>query len=243
MRRTIVLTAHDRPGYLRRTLGALRGNDLGGWTLEAAVEPGNAHVRALVESFADAPATVTVNPKRLGVRKNPWRALERAFDAGADVVLYVEDDVLVSPDATALATWYAAHPDRDRALALCLLAYGSDPGRPEDVVETSDPVRPPGVAPFPSLGVVFTRSGWARARGRWFDDDGWDRGLGRALADGAAIWHPAWSRSTHIGRLAGSHCEPDFHDRTFGGLAWNRRARHRSFRLAGRATRGADATA
>jgi hypothetical protein len=49
---------------------------------------------------------ITVNDEVLGIEVNPYRVLSRAFAAGSNLNLFLEEDLLISPDATAIASWF-----------------------------------------------------------------------------------------------------------------------------------------
>lgn len=113
---TITLPIIPRPirwPYLQIMLSTLFRNDLSGFKFFINVEPpwdynsSNtfAKMMNLLESSSLA-MDVKVNDKRLGLDQNTHGVISRAFDAGSDFNLHIEDDLVFSPDALDLARWY-----------------------------------------------------------------------------------------------------------------------------------------
>lgn len=106
------MTAYRRPGCTRQVLEAFHRCE--GWEevpLLIQCEPGNAEVEKMVK---EASPWARINPQRLGLNKNSHAALTRAacWD-GADAVLHIEDDTVLSPDALLYYRW-ALEQVRDR---------------------------------------------------------------------------------------------------------------------------------
>ena len=111
--KTLTLTVNNRPGYLRQLLDSLRRNNVDGYDLlYCAVEPGCPEVLDVCKAIDFIPTHVHLNAERLGVRENPYQALRAVFDMGSDFNVYLEDDLLVSPDALDLANWYLEQDER-----------------------------------------------------------------------------------------------------------------------------------
>ena len=228
--KTITITAWRRPEYLRRSLESLRLNRPGGfdWILNCALEPGCPETVNVCSTFDWPSVVIEVNRTRLGVRRNPYEALRRAFGRGSDMNLYLEEDVILSPDVIRMAEWFwqQTRPVPDRWLSLNLLRYDSDPSDPTGLTESKA---------FNALGFVLTRESWERwFEPAWNDDDlarevhgpqvsGWDWAVTALLAKhpGLGTLTPALSRSNHIGREGGIHASPEFHDKAFGNLVLN----------------------
>ena len=231
MNKTITITAMNRPALLRDTLASLRANDLAGWRILAAVEPGPCAaevVAVFAEVLAGLDVSVSVNPAVLGVRLNPYRLLERTFGGGSAFNLYIEEDLLLAPDATALADWYFRH-HRPDWLCLNLLAGPcgsagllSDAGLPRVVTE---------MRTFNSIGFAARRQEWERwfapvwlpapgcADAGWRTEMGWDWSVYGMLAGAERLTcvQPVLARATHTG-AEGAHCTPAFQQRAFGDL-------------------------
>jgi hypothetical protein len=112
-RPVIALCAWNRPDYTRQALAALREcRGIADALLLPRVEPGHEDVIALCRAVDFCEVQVTVNPVRLGVNRNAVTALQTGF-AHSDFVIYVEDDILLSPDALEFYAWADARYQAD----------------------------------------------------------------------------------------------------------------------------------
>jgi hypothetical protein len=223
--RTVTLTVHRRPAYLREVLAALAAvRGIADWHLVVGLEPGSEECAALCEAIAFMPRTIRRNAERLGVRANPFQLLDFVFGRGAALNVYLEDDTVPSPDATALATWYAGQLDGDRwaggrSACLGLFSYSTG-GEPPDELMVAD-----GFLPW---GLAFTRVQWeAHFRPYWWLDEhrftpytDWTLGVTNHLRDDRAltVLLPRLSRVRNIGRLGGTHASPERHDAICEGI-------------------------
>lgn len=237
--RSITLTGKDRPELFRGTLLSLVENDLGGWRILIRIEPGPRAAEFLpiaAELLAGLDYDIRINATVLGIRKNPFSAIDDAFGEGSELNLCLEEDLLVSPDATALALWYQLN-HRQNWLLLGLLAGPcgtqgllSNERYPE-ILFTAKVSN--------SIGVAIRREEWTRwIRPAWNGERrllpwqgalawryvwGWDWSLYALLAttpDLVAV-QPALARATHTGRV-GTYTLAAFHDLAFGSLPINR---------------------
>jgi hypothetical protein len=233
---TITVTGKDRPGLFRDMLASLRANDLAGWRIVIAIDGDR------VQEFAEIARTelhgidyeLSGNGTVLGIRLNPFRLLSRVFAEGSVLNLYLEEDFLVSPDATRLALWYHRH---HRLGWACLnMVSGpcgsagllSNPAYPDVLFEART---------FNSLGFVVRRAEWfavfkpvwmepdrppaGRAVAAWRTHWGWDWSVYGAIADGDLVaLQPALARVTHTG-AKGTFTKPGFQERAFGGMEIN----------------------
>jgi hypothetical protein len=231
--RTITITAYRRPHLLQAMLQTLTANDLTGWRLLLGIEPSpfaDENLNVIAKKLQGCDYEATVNDTVLGIKQNPFRLLERAFAGGSELNLYLEEDLLLSPDTTDLALWYQAN-HRPEWLCLNLLSGGcasagliSNPDHPDLLFA--------GHA-FNSLGFSVRRTEWERyMRQAWIDEPariaqfdgeptgGWDWSIFTMLMNDRHLraLQPVLARSTHNGRLAGKYCTPQFHDAAFGGL-------------------------
>jgi hypothetical protein len=230
VRKAVCLTAFRRPDLLARSLDSLRANDPAGngWTCHIRVEPSPKlhEVLAVVKaSGLFRSEQVSVNQRIQGPNENPRLAILDGFDAGADVVLYQQDDCVLSPDAIRLADWWARLPERDLFLCLWLLAYDSDPARPEEVVPSrGERARALQGCSFHSGGAFAVSSAsWRSTLSRWWYTDArgsdWSIGARMDADPNVRALVPALSRAVHVGRTGGTFCTPELHDRLFGSLA------------------------
>lgn len=232
--RSITLTGMARPELFREMLACLIRNDLAGWNIRIRIEPtdrSRQFIQIADQLLAGLRYSIGVNERRLGLAINPFIAIEGAFQQGSALNLHLEEDFLISPDATAMALWYMRN-HRPNWLCLSLLAGPcgftgmlSNPAFPDMLFETRV---------FNSIGFALRREEWeAHARpawplGRvragvgasgWRHGWGWDWAIYGALVanrDLVAV-QPALARASHNGPY-GENVRPWFHDKTFGGL-------------------------
>lgn len=231
MKRTITITGWQRPELFRGLLRSLAANDLHGWNISIQLEPSEFvedYRAAAAEMPSAIPLSLVVNAERLGIRHNPFRLLDRVFNEGADFVLYLEEDLLLSADATALAAWYVKN-HRPEWMVLSLLSGGcgskgfiSDRNYPEILFAGKS---------FNSLGFAIRRAEWTQhVRPAWFADrpvytlegektHGWDWSVYRMLVATPGLYslQPAAARATHTGRH-GVNVRPHWHDSAFADL-------------------------
>src|SRR5260370_37464714 len=158
--RTSRATAYRRRHLFRSMLESLLANELAGWRILIQIDPSPvaadiAETAAGLLSGCDL--QVAINPARLGVRENPFRLIERAFAAGSALNLHLEEDLLLAPDATRLASWYEAHHQPDW-LCLNLIAGGC---------ASAGLLSHPGYAGLPVSCAAFNSLGFAARRQEW----------------------------------------------------------------------------
>jgi hypothetical protein len=225
----------ERPALFDQMLGTLAKNNLDGWHVHIAVEPAG-HEREFREiaqkHLPPGQFDMTMNPSILGVRRNPYELLNRVFQQGSQLNVYLEEDLVVSPDVLAMALWYQRN-HQDHWLLMNLLAgpcgitsYLSNPNYPNTLFEakTSN-----------SLGFVMRSEEWnALPRGLWMaerymnwrefwqrglEDWGWDWAIYSFLAKHPRYVsvQPAFARASHNGP-EGTFSRKEFHDKAFGRL-------------------------
>lgn len=231
--RTITATAYRRPYLFKAMLETLLANDLAGWRIVVQIDPSPVadEISQIAHTLLQGlDREIIVNPTRLGVRENPYRLLERVFGDGSALNLYIEEDLLLAPDATKLALWYEAHHCPEW-LCLNLIAGGCASG---GLLSNADhPSLLMSGTTFNSLGFAVRRQEWERLVAPvWMTErqdivkhdglptGGWDWQIYALLFDNLRLCtvQPVLARATHNGRLAGEFCKPWFHDRAFEGL-------------------------
>jgi glycosyltransferase involved in cell wall biosynthesis len=178
---------------------------------------------------------LVVNDEVLGIQVNPHQVLGRAFAAGSNLNLFLEEDLLVSPDATAIASWFNEnHQPGWLCLNLLAVTCGSagtlsDPQTPNELFLART---------FNSLGFVARRQEWydliepmwfggndPRVAGGWTANwgtkgvGGWDWSIYALLAHRTDLFavQPALARAVHTGKT-GTYAKPEFHQRAFQGI-------------------------
>lgn len=223
--KTISITAYNRPEYLRQTLAGLAAAGCKDWHLFASVEPSD-KIEEIKKIFNEATGfaskNITLNTKQKGHRKNQHDALAMAFDAGSTFNLHLDDDLFISPDALALASFYK---ERFSAKPLTCGSYGLFNYNSNAVDAQSIIVRK---GTFTGLGWCVFRENWQEIFSPlWFDDSyakkvfsvithGWDWNIhGYFRTHGIYECFPALSRTNHAGREGGTCCSEAFYDTTF----------------------------
>jgi hypothetical protein len=235
---SITLTVNDRPHYLQRMLAALA--DVRGvhqWHLFVALEPGNDECAALCEAIAFMPRTIIYNSERLGIRGNPFHVLQTAFAQGSTLNIYLEDDLIVSPDLCELALWYQQQvPELTlhdvRIFFMNLFTTSTTDDRADEVVISKF---------FSPWGMIINRQQWLQYMAPcWWNDDhryphrqDWTLSLAEALNRDRrlVVLTPRLSRTANTGREGGVHSRPERHDLLVRGLVMNRRPHAIPYRI------------
>lgn len=197
--KTISMTAYKRPAYEREVL----------LSLEKAKRPGWGWFRMNRDSF---------DCERLGVDANTLKAVSRAFEAGSDFNLHIEDDTVLSPDAIDLCDWFYSSPQRDDYVLLSLHSMSHEDAfaRPLALYEA---------ARFCPWGWAITRAMWERwILPEWggkhrVDPKGWDWSVDLTVQrHGLKVLKPSLSRTRNIGRDGGTYETPGHWDEWTKGL-------------------------
>lgn len=145
------------------------------------------------------PLLITLDTHRIGCRKNTHRACERAVDAGADWIFYLEDDVVVSRDALTLCDQFIGTylPG-----ILCLRRWHRDQDLTvPDLVSAAN-------HGLLGNGFLFHRSNWPFLSSWWFREDAgpmWDWSVSYGLeTNNIPQYRPLVNRSQNIG-VNGTH--------------------------------------
>jgi len=229
-------------------LQSLATNDLDGWRVVIRVEPtdrSNEFEAITHDLLAGIDHDFKVNDRLEGITRNPFLAIEAAFAAGSKLNLHLEEDFIVSPDATALARWYEREHQEGW---LCLSLLAGPCGSAGFLSNAEYPDLLFKARTFNSIGFAMRRAEWeAYGRAAWRSDGpsrspiihanwrynwGWDWSLYGLVAANPALWtiQPALARATHTGREDGTYASPEFHDAAFGKLSIND-LKHLDYRL------------
>lgn len=221
--KTITMPVYRRPQYMRRALEAIKTCDPKDYVLFVGVEPGCPETSKMASEISFMRRVIINNKKILGVAGNAKSLLDTVFSWGSSFNVHVEEDVVVTPDALALADWYSSIQDRYAVLGL--VNYFSNPDRPIDVLDTHY---------FAPIGWCIKRTMWESLIGpEWLNDSrGYDFSIANTIdRTKTRTLHPMLSRSTHIGRDGGVHCSKEYHDKTFGNLALSTGTHRSGFRI------------
>ena len=227
--KTISYTAFNRPHYLEESLQHLVKNDLTGWHIYFQIEHSTMieHNLAVIKRYLNGlNYSYKVNDAVLGCEMNTYQSMDHVFnELKSDINIYLEDDVIVGPDIVQLADWYV---EQDKNDIICLnLLYGSCGGRFHKKGTNLNKDLIHKVKQFNSLGLILTKEQWITYfkpywLGRKYSPGAWDCEIQGEWVENKnkSIFtlQPEYARSTHIGRLRGTKCPIQFHDRTFVGI-------------------------
>lgn len=212
MKKGLLLTAYNRPKYLKQTLeswGKVR--DFKRWPLHVLLEPSEVQDEMIqIIRDTDHPnIRLSINPYRYGVLKNPFVGMDRMFRIrNYDFVVRLEDDIIVSSDILEYFDWASYVFEDDPRIALVQAMSGKQ--GLEEGVEVTD-----GFSPW-DWGTWKDR--WLNKIGPTWDLDystyngtpgnqsGWDWNLNTRLLPkwNMQVVQPLASRSFHIG-AEGTH--------------------------------------
>jgi len=205
----ICMTAYNRPEYLRQTLAALKAcPELPQFEVFVSVDPSDKSY--LIYKELCHPDHVHTNTTRRGSSDNVRWVIEWAWCRGADFMLYLDDDCVVSPDALRLALWF-----KDKAQDFACLELFS---------RNREPAGPDAIEQHPTFNAL----GWACSvkdydgllHRAWHDKEQplYDLAMHKVMTDaGALALRPRLSRSKHIGRLNGTNNTPEYFDQHWTG--------------------------
>jgi len=231
--KTIAITAYKRPQYFEQLLSSLIKNDLHDWEIYIQLEPSNKEkyffeiAERLLKSYS---YFIGVNPYVLGIRDNPYHMLDKVFISGALCCIYLEEDLIISPDVTRIANWYLRQDHKD-VIALNLISGGcnsagfiSNPAEMNTFIKTNR---------INSLGLIFTDHQWEQhLKSNWHKKvehttshngilfEGWDLSLYDYLLSHSDLHalQPVFSRVIHISEENTTHTTREFQKKAFMGL-------------------------
>ena len=207
VKKTITITAHDRPQYLSKTLDTLSENDTDGWEIFVSIEPSeltNGMVDIVKDHFPDA--NILLPETNLGVCENPFHLLTHVFeDIGSDINIYLEEDLDLSPDVCNMADFYLSQECPAMCVCLCNHDVGSEKTLDSEKILLA-------TQKFSALGIIISRDSWYNNfKNNWHGKQkprGWDHSVQRYVnRNKKTILMPVFSRSTHTGEW-GTHCRP-----------------------------------
>ena len=243
----VTISAWNRPAYLWDCLASIRAQI--GPALRVFLhvdgEGGKEdEILSVAQQFSIGGMLIRFESERLGVNRSTKATIDWAWKAGYDWALYLEDDLVLSPDAFALTHWYAANTEylADTcggyigAYCLCRMIQEQDRAeadrRPDAVLYARA---------FSGWGFLVSRAQYKLIEPAWLSgekDDPpsmWDRHVGRRirnLGDDNYNCMPALSRVTNIGEF-GYHFTPERHRKWMEGHQWNTNSAQHRFRVGG----------
>lgn len=102
----ITMTAYNRPDYTQAVLNALsKCEGASSWVFMPCVEPRNESVVSMIRKFDGCENRCTVNVRQLGLNRNTFQAIQRAVSLEPELIVHLEDDIVLSPDALVYFEW------------------------------------------------------------------------------------------------------------------------------------------
>lgn len=195
--RAICIPAFNRPALLQSTLRGIERAGLNGWTVFVLVDGNGFEVSGFV---APVPICILKNSYQMGCSWNSFLVCHWAFSKGAKSILFMDDDILLSPDALQLCDWYLSIHRDPSDLGLCLCRK-----------ETNDPSRPNSISVTDIYQGHFGQ-GWCFTREMWLEfilRKWWAQGdkahdwilCAEAQNHGKRVYRPRLARAKHDGAV------------------------------------------
>ena len=246
--KTITFPVGYRPQYLTQFLACLEKQNLDGYTIFCSAEKCAACIRVLKDSKLDLNIIYKQDScgyqDHSGAKNNMFNALNAAFEAGSTFNLHLEDDFLLSPDTVDLANWYYENFKDKPTTYISYGMFGFSP-RGEDYSALEE------VPFFEGLGWCTFKEGWEECyKKAWFDNTlvkkyfkahGWDWSVQAFFKEyGYKALRPLINRTQHNGRIGGTCCTVQHHDKHYTPLKWNTTERVTEYNLTGTSKETAD---
>lgn len=153
------MCAFNRPEMLRDSLNSIKANRPStDWTCYISIEHGAPSTVAEVASVIQPCRTssrVIYNATHRGCSLNGFLTCFTAIQHGAESILFMDDDIVLSPDALELCEWYLRRSHEGAGLALCR-KDNNEPSEPNRISDRS-------------TWMGHLGQGWFFTRRQWFD--------------------------------------------------------------------------
>lgn len=239
--KVIAITAYNRPTLLYSCLKNISEiNRLEEWQTYISIDPSEitAEIVSVIESFAssDFKISFVINSSKMGVRRNPYKLLQKCFGDQAELVLYLEDDVIVSNDCLQVAESISCITNFSNDYLCANLLTTTCNSR---AVLNFDPECYPKVSGFffeskffSSLGIILNRHQFIKHfEPNWFnypvklknfqgeETNGWDLAINDYLlsTDKLFVIQSLVPRISHQG-THGTHADLDFHNSAYSHI-------------------------
>jgi hypothetical protein len=227
--KTITITAYNRPQYFEQICRTLRANKIQGYRIVVAFEPSDKFEKqkAMLDTILNDNdeiwrAVWYKNAEKKGVRKNPYDVLDYVFSQlKSEINIYLEDDIIISPDVTQLAEWFYNYKEEKEILSVKLVNESCKKLIDDETLLLCE-------NEYSALGMIIKKDSWFKYyKPNWFQDvgmwqgqvrTGWDWMIHRGVLEPNVNLYtlmPVNSRSNHTGREGGTHCSPQGHDEVF----------------------------
>ena len=243
MNKTITIAAYNRPDNLQLLVDSLfeQQADLDDWKLHIRIDEGGDNfgdVLTVAEEVDFVDTEIHWADSNEGINSNTYWLMNHVFDReGAIYNLYLEDDLVLSPDALDVANWYIENEARLLALpglddigALCLCKLHSE-------IKDINAIDLLFSRNFAGWGFLMSnRQWWAYGKPAWttsevlFGYSGmWDNSVAKYIRRRSKRTYnlfPLLSRVTNTGR-EGMHFTPETYDNLMAGHVYQQE--HKSF--------------
>ena len=231
--KTISLACYSRPKILLEALDSLKNQmaDLANYKLYISCEPGNSEVINIIKNIDFIETDITINDKKLGLSTNTFNAINKAFKQ-ADFNLYLEDDIVLSPDALNLFEWYIKQ-DLTNIVALSFCNFWDKNDKLDENLIYK-------VRGLNGWGFIASKQQFKKYfRPFWFPLKGfWDKSSAiqtRKMSKNIYYIVPQLSRSTNIGDVGTNMTTGDW-KRFMGGHIFNTKRKIFNYYLKGELT-------
>lgn len=240
--KTITFPVGYRKNYLEQFLACLESQDLSDYTVFCSIENSPVCLEVLQASSIDLNILHKPNsigrPSHSGARDNMFNVLSTAFASGSTFNLHLEDDLLLAPDAINLANWYYENYKDNPLTYTSYGLFGFQPGG-EDYSALEE------VPFFEGLGWCAFKENWeACYRNSWYDNTlakkyftahGWDWSVQAYFKEyKCKAIRPRINRTQHNGRIGGTCCTVQHHDKHYVPLKWNTTECITDFKIVGK---------
>lgn len=223
MNKTITIAAYNRPKNLIMLLQSLKNQlvPLDDYRLFVRIDRGGEHfecIREIANSIDFIETRVGYPSRNEGINLNTYEAMRFAYERyGADYNVYLEDDLILSPDAFNLVEWYIAHSRELRAevadigaFCLCNLQSRSPKGADEVFLSRA----------LIGWGFVMSLRQWEiYAEPVWLEGHSmWDNRMAEHIRSFSGVYNafPTLSRVSNTGRV-GAHFSQEKFDKMMQG--------------------------
>jgi glycosyltransferase involved in cell wall biosynthesis len=244
MKKTITVAAYNRPELLAKLLQSLKEQmrPPSDYTLYIRIDAGGDRfrdVKRVAFGVNFMAADVFYPQQNEGCIMNTFKLMEQAFEReGTDWNVYLEDDLLLSPDAFNLVEWYIAHAGEIKATkgtqdigayCLCRLRESGDPEK----VYLSRAFVGWGFLMDARQWQIYAKPAWCSAKRLWGYDRMWDNSVADYIRTcGATVFNafPELSRITNTGRV-GTHFTAQKYDQLMQNHKYNQSRKVYDYKL------------
>lgn len=207
----IAMPVCNRPEYTRKAIEAIQ--QMEGWNglIFASVDrqkDGTIN-NDVVAELRKGPALIRFLDNKLGCNGNVKAALDFAWESNPDVVICIEDDVVVTPDAFRYVKWATRRYKCDTSYRTIGLWSHKEGWTPDKPWNPSEPTHVMEQSLFSVWGWAVWRDRWQEMSDNWTTgpdthDTSWDVVMLSQL-NGRKEVVPSISRANNIGDLGGTH--------------------------------------